>query len=60
LEKSLPSKACKSFFSCQFCIIIYEGTYKVLKLEIHRVLEFNQLSGKLPSELGNLHQLERL
>jgi hypothetical protein len=34
------------------------GTYKVLKLEMHRVLEFNQLSGELPPELGNLHQLE--
>jgi hypothetical protein len=31
-------------------------TYKVLKW--HRVLEFNQLSGELPPELGNLNQLE--
>ncbi|PNX67441.1 hypothetical protein L195_g055630, partial [Trifolium pratense] len=25
---------------------------------MHRDLEFNQLSGQLPPELGNLHQLE--
>ncbi|PNX78526.1 hypothetical protein L195_g034504 [Trifolium pratense] len=27
---------------------------------MHRDLEFNQLSGQLPPELGNLHQLENL
>ncbi|MCI47438.1 hypothetical protein A2U01_0068680, partial [Trifolium medium] len=27
---------------------------------MHRILMFNQLSGKLPPELGNLHQLEML
>jgi len=36
------------------------GNSICLKLEIHRALEFNQLSGELPLELGNLPQLERL
>jgi hypothetical protein len=41
-------------------MIISQKTYKILKLEMHRDLEFNQLSGQLPPELGNLHQLEIL
>jgi hypothetical protein len=41
-------------------MIISQKTYKILKLEMYRDLEFNQLSGQLPLELGNLHQLEIL